>query len=94
MKLTSNTWSEGKRKIPLRTLLMLQVKVADSPFKVLCQISYSNDIPLHLLGSCSTNGTVKVISIKSYQILLIQDVQLLILQLLTSYFLFTIPLPM
>ena len=53
---------------------MLQVKVADSPFKVLFQISYSNDITLHLLGSCSTNGRVKVILNKSYQILLIQDV--------------------
>ena len=54
---------------------MLQVKVADSPFKVLFQILYSNDVRLHLLGSCSTNGGIKVILNKSYQMLLILDVK-------------------
>ena len=52
---------------------MLQVKVPDSPFKVLFQISYGNDKALHLLRSCSTYVKLKVILNRSFQTLLISD---------------------
>ena len=54
---------------------MLQVKVPDSPFKVLFQILFGNDKALHLLRSCSTYVRLKVILKKPFQTLLIPYVR-------------------